>query len=92
MKTISLNLTDYVIEGVADLTLWGGGKGSIKMNSFHVSSIKDIKENINDAGFGVEKINGALCDIYRNYQGTLKYSRTIIIGKVSEYTLDCQFC
>ena len=92
MKNITLKLTDYVIKGVADLNLWGGGKGSIQMDSFHIDKIKDIKNNLNDAGFGVESINGGVCDIYRNYEGTLIYSRTIIIGKVTDSTLSCNFC
>ena len=55
---------------------------------------KRDKECINfyDKGFRVQSINGAICDVYRNYQGTLKYARTLIIGKVSDNTLDCQFC
>jgi hypothetical protein len=86
MNTITLILTDYVIKGVADVTPWGGGKACIEMQSFHVKSLKDIKNNINDNGFGVESINGAICDIYRNYQGTLVYSRTLHIGKVLHHT------
>ena len=88
MKTIILKLTDYVITGTADLTMWDGGNGSIEMEKFHVTKLKDIKEMLNDNGFGVEKINGAVCNIYRNYEGTLKFSRTIYIGKVSENTLE----
>jgi hypothetical protein len=91
MKSITLNFTDYVIEGIADLTAWGGGNACIEMKSFHVKSLKDIKENLNDNGFGVESINGAICDVYRNYEGTLKYSRTLHIGKVSEHTEECYY-
>lgn len=86
MKSITLYFTDYVIKGVADVTSWGGGNACIEMKPFHVKSIKETKGNLNDAGFGVEKINGAICDVYRNYQGTLKYTMTLHIGKVSEYT------
>lgn len=92
MKKITLKLTNYVIKGVADLTAWGGVNGSIQMENFTVKRLKDIKENLNDNGFGVQSINGGVCDIYRNYEGTLKYARTLIIGKVSEDTLNCQFC
>jgi hypothetical protein len=88
MKSITLNLTDYVIKGIADLTPWGGRNACIDMASFHVKHLKEIRENINDNGFGVENINGAICDVYRNYQGTLVYSKTLTIGKVSEHTQD----
>ena len=89
MKTITLNFTDYVIKGISDLTAWGGGNACIEMKPFHVKSLKEIKDNINDNGFGVESINGAICDVYLNYEGTLKYSKTITIGKVSEHTEEC---
>ena len=88
MKNITLHFTDYVIKGIADVKPWGGGGACIEMASFHVKSLKEIKDNLNDNGFGVESINGAICDVYRNYQGTLIYSRTLTIGKVSEHTQD----
>lgn len=88
MKNITLELTDYVVKGFSDLTLWGGEQGFIEMKSFHVKKLKEIKDNINDNGFGVQKINGAICNIYRNYQGTLHFAHTIIIGKVSDYTFN----
>jgi hypothetical protein len=86
MKSITLSFTDYVIKGIADVTAWGGGNACIEMASFHVKSPKDIKDNLNDNGFGVASINGAICNVYLNYEGTLKYSKTITIGKVSEHT------
>ena len=92
MKSITLELIDYVIKGTSDLTVWGGGNASIQMDSFHVKSLKEIKENLNDAGFGVQSINGAICDIYRNYEGTLIFARTLIIGKVSDNTLENAYC
>jgi len=86
MKSITLNFTDYVIKGIADVKSWGDGNACIEMAPFHVKNLKDIKDNLNDNGFGVESINGAICDVYLNYEGTLKYSKTITIGKVSART------
>lgn len=86
MKTITLKFTDYVIKGVSDLLMWGGNNGCIEMKPFHVTNLKDIKKNLNDSGFGVERINGAICGIYENYEGTLRYIETITVGKVSEQT------
>jgi hypothetical protein len=90
MNTLTLKLTGYIIKGFSDLSLWGGGNACIEMDAFNVDNIdeKTLLDNINDAGFGVEKINGAICDIYENYQGTLKYIKTITVGKVSENTED----
>ena len=88
MKKLTLVLNGYTVKGVSDLTLWGGGNASIQMNQFNITSVKELPTSLNDAGFGVESINGAICDIYRNYQGTLVYARTLTIGKVSEITFD----
>ena len=43
---------------------------------------------INDAGYGGTVVNGAICDIFENYEGTLIFLKTIEVGKVSEYTRD----
>jgi len=43
-------------------------------------------DNINDGGFGVQSINGAICDIYENYEGTLQYLKTKKVGSITEYT------
>jgi len=88
MKEITLKLTGYYVTGTADITLWGGGDTCIEMEPFNVKTIKEIPDNINDSGFGVESINGAVCSIFRNYEGTHVYARTIIIGDVSELTLN----
>lgn len=89
-KTITLSFSGYVVKGVADVTPWGGGDACIEMESFRVKSIKEqiLLENINDGGFGVERINGAICDIYENYEGTLKFLKTKTVGKVSANTQD----
>jgi len=88
MKTLTLKLTGYTIKGISDLSLWGGGNACIEMDAFTVDNIdeKTLLNNINDAGFGVEKINGAICAIYENYEDTLKYIKSITVGKVSENT------
>jgi len=88
MKTITLKKTGYLIKGVADLTSWGGGKGCILMKPFRIGNIqkKTLLANINDNGFGVENINGAICDIYEDFEGTLQYYKTLEVGKISEFT------
>jgi len=89
-KQITLSFTDYKIKGVADVTPWGGGNACIEMDSFSAKSLKDeeLLSKINDAGFGVESINGAICDIYENYEGTLKFLKTKRVGAISESTND----
>jgi len=87
-KTLTLKLTGYIVKGISDLNSWGGGNACIKMKPFNVKSInkKNLLDNINDNGFGVESINGAICDVYENFQGTLRYLKTIIVGTISEHT------
>lgn len=88
MKNLTLDLTGYTVRGLADVSLWGGGEGNIEMKPFNVKSIKEIPEKLNDGGFGVEKINGAIVDVYRDYNGFKKYSRTLIINEVSNNTIN----
>ena len=87
-KTLTLEMTGYIMKGVADITLWGGDKACIEMTPVRVRNINEeyLKTHINDAGFGVENINGAICDIYEDYEGTLQYKETITIGEVSIHT------
>jgi hypothetical protein len=88
MKTLMLRRTGYVIKGISDLTPWGGGNACIAMRAFKTKTMqaKEIMQGINDNGFGVEKINGAICDIYEDFEGTLRFIKNIIVGKVSDYT------
>lgn len=88
MKTLILKRTGYTVKGISDLTPWGGGNACIVMDSFNVNKIdnKTLKENINDGQFGVQSINGAICDIYENFEGTLKFLKTVKVGKITKHT------
>ena len=85
---LTLKLTGYTVKGTADLTPWGGGNACIEMAPFNVKRTdkRTLLSNINDNGFGVQAINGAICDIYKNYEGTLQYLKTVIVGKISDRT------
>lgn len=88
-KSITLFRKGFVVKGVADLTLWGGGNGYIVMEPFTTNSLqkKILLSKINDNGFGVANINGAICQVYENFEGTLRYYKTIYVGDVSDNTL-----
>ncbi len=89
MKPITLNFEGFYIRGVADVTPWLGGRGHIEMAPFRVKHLKEIKDGINDNGFGVASINGAYCDIYKMYTGGyVIYGRSVVVGDVSDGTLD----
>ena len=87
-KTLELKMVGYTVKGISDLNPWGGGNACIEMTPFKVSRInkKALIDNINDSGFGVENINGAICDIYEDYEGTLRYLKTVRVGKISKNT------
>jgi hypothetical protein len=96
MRTKTLQFKGFRITGISDLTLWGGGNASIQMKPFFVNHLKDIRENINDAGFGVESINGAICDVAKVYKNGgsdsyEEYARTVYVGKYSDATLDAYY-
>jgi len=88
MKTLTLNLSGYVCKGVASVKHWGGGEACIEMKSFKVcqySIISDdnlLLQNLNDAGFGVEKITGGIVDIYENYEGHLVFLESKEVGEI----------
>ena len=88
MKTITLNKVGYLIKGVADVKPWGGRQACIDMEPFKVKHLKDIKENLNDGGFGVESINGAVVYIYEDFGECQRFLKDEVIGTVSESTFD----
>lgn len=94
-KSITLKLSHYEVRGTADVSPWGGGRGSIEMKPFKVASPDKelLKAGLNDNGFGVESINGGVCDVYAVYSdsdGTTakKFVETVIVGNVCEEVLD----
>ena len=78
-KKIELKFVNYYITGIAHVVDWYGRKGTIEMTPFYVDapyveSLEDIdfdaiKSNVNDGGFGVQRITMAEVDIYENYEG-----------------------
>jgi hypothetical protein len=74
-KSITLQFSNYVITGIAYITLWGGEKGFIEMKSYNVDDLTDdfIKKGANDNGYGCQSIDKIEIDIYENYEGYLVY-------------------
>lgn len=70
-QQITLNHVGYSIEGEAVLNLWGGGQGTIKMNTIRINkdelTVENILSAINDGEFGCESIDFATVDIYALY-------------------------
>ena len=71
VQQITLNHVGYSIEGEAVLNLWGGGQGTIEMNTIRINkdelTVENILSAINDGQFGCESIDFATVDIYALY-------------------------
>ena len=79
-NTITLTFCGFVCRGSAKISFWGGGSGTIDMNSwcfdaedcnalYSAPVLKMIADGINDDGFGCESIDSADIDIYGIYKG-----------------------
>jgi hypothetical protein len=78
-KEITLAKVGYHCEGTATLNLWGGGVGKIEMKPFKVKHLREIKEGINDNGFGCRDIVSASVDIFNDYGECKRFIETMTI-------------
>lgn len=74
--------TGIIVSGVATLSLWGGGSGTINMEPYFLPNEHISKDNIlrcvNDGGFGCESIDSAEIDIWVKYDnGSKEIERTL---------------
>jgi hypothetical protein len=84
MKTKTINQIGIDVRGTSLLNLWGGGQGTIEMESYFLPYDKITHTNIlrcvNDGQFGCESIESAEIDIYIIYDnGCSEYDRTITV-------------
>lgn len=90
---ITLNHIGFIVRGKTKVSMWGGRIAFVSMDEV-ILSLGKVTENllmeyINDGGFGVEKILGAVVDVYYQYeQGHDIYMETKIVGDVSEQEAD----
>lgn len=75
-KTLTLKQTGYWVEGTAKLLLWGDDEGEVNMDPFHVMSLDEIPDKINDGQFGCQAILEAECLVYEDYEGTHVFLET----------------
>ncbi len=79
-KSITLKHVGYRCKGTAMLNLWGGGQGTMEMESWDVKKgdRDSIAKGINDNGFGCESIVSAEVDVYDLYENNYTvYDNTI---------------
>lgn len=72
-KEMTVKLVGYQIVGLTALALWGGGEGTIPMAPVKLVQTtyptqEQIRESINDNGFGVECMEGAVIRIDALYE------------------------
>lgn len=77
VKTITLKHTGFHVKGTARILGWCGDVGEVEMDAFHVDSLDDIPKNVNDGQFGCQRILGADCTVYEDYEGTLRFFDTL---------------
>ncbi len=85
MKTIKIKQVGYRIHGIAILTDWYGQRGYIEMTSYDLKKLteKEIREGLNDAGFGCQSIDGAdliINELYEENVEKFLENRTINIS------------
>ena len=90
-KTKTLKQDGFAFTGTADLNLWGGGNACIEMESWEAPNEKVKLEDLNDAGFGVESINGAIVEVWEVYRDKNNHTirewiETQEIGEISDDT------
>jgi len=90
MKSLNRKFVGFHIKGLADVTDWYGHNGCIPMTSFDVDHLKEIKDNINDGGFGAMEVNGAICAVFKKYENNhIEFARDVVINEISKFTTEC---
>ena len=89
-KQVTLTQTGYRISGTVTVTPWGGGQGTLDMESTFIPLSQFNKTAllscINDGRFGVESIDSADVDICLVFDDNYdEYDRTIHISGAPGY-------
>ena len=84
MKQKTIKQTGFIISGYSTLNCWGGGNGTVEMESyflpFEKTTPKNILRCVNDNGFGCKSIESAQIDIYIKYDnGCIEFNRSLFI-------------
>jgi len=83
-RKVTLKQVGYLVEGIAIINMWGGGRGFVDMDKRKLPLGKMCKSNllscINDGRFGCESFEGAdimVSDLYEN--GYSEFNRTFYV-------------
>lgn len=84
-KQMTVNQIGFIIVGMSALNLWGGGSGTIPMEPVKLMqntypTTEQIREAVNDNGFGVESILGAVVRVDTLYEyGAKEYGEEQLV-------------
>ena len=85
-KTLTVKAIGFQVVGMTALALWGGGEGVIPMEPVRLAqesfpTQEQIREAINDNGFGVECMEGAVVRVDTLYEhGAKTYGKAQFIN------------
>lgn len=86
MNAITCNQIGFIIVGLAAIKTWGGGEGTIPMMSTRINTTElptqeQIREAVNDGGFGAKSIMGAVVRVDTIYEhGAKTYGDAQIVN------------
>lgn len=86
VKTLTLKQVGWRITGTVVMLLWGGGIATIKMEDTYIRSLAPLTEdqlvqNLNDNGFGCQRIYGGEVHIHELYErGLSEFVYTKIVN------------
>lgn len=91
-QTMNIKQVGYQIVGMTALDLWGGGEGVIPMEPVKLTqesfpTTEQIRESINDNGFGVQAMEGAVVRVDTIWEhGAKTYGEAQYINLENGYT------
>ena len=86
MNILSCKQIGFQIVGMAAISLWGGGEGTIPMYATRINSdvpptMEQIRAAVNDGGFGCQSIMGAVVRVDTLYEhGAKTYGEAQLIN------------
>ena len=84
---VVLKFKGFKVTGTTFVTCWGGGSGNIGLKPFSLDEVTDetLLDNLNDNGFGVQSIDGGVCDIWAVYgDNHTVFQETVTVGRVPD--------
>jgi len=94
MKEVILKQIGIQLEGTVKIIGWYNNAGYIEMNPVTLDNKEDvtndeIKDELNDGGFGCQSIEGAIVDVFILFEnGYKELNRSETIGNITDEDLE----